>query len=173
MNAQERATRDEAHGDLGGARRRLMSRAIQAPFDADLFERIARLSLRMGDPAEAGRWYATIDSSDADAPRAIAAFLDRVGGSDALALSHVPSIALQRHADSLPPSVRSRFPSWDRARAGRRLAGHERPTPEKHAETWFDWLAPYGCLAAILTFFACAFVGFGFFLYLLKRTFLG
>jgi len=72
--------RDIAAGDLGAARRRLASYIRSVGFSAEMCERIARISVMMRDPAEAGRWYFAIDSSDPEAEGAISVFVESCGG---------------------------------------------------------------------------------------------
>ncbi len=55
MGARERARLDIERGDLGSARRRLMSLAQTKQYPEDVCEEIARLCVRMHDPIEAGR----------------------------------------------------------------------------------------------------------------------
>ncbi|HYF14097.1 MAG TPA: DUF6584 family protein [Phycisphaerales bacterium] len=79
MSAIERAERDEQAGDLGTARMRLMSFVATGDAGPDECERIARLSVRMGDPVEAGRWYFLCDSRDEQAAACIERFIARHG----------------------------------------------------------------------------------------------
>ncbi len=142
-----------------------MSRAAQVPYSPELFERIARLCIRMGDMAEAGRWYAVIASTDEAAPRAIEVFLGRCKGNEWQILSQIPHAAAQVDAANLPAAVRKRFPSWDKARQmhGRCLSP---PLLAVHGPVrkWLGKIAGkiawMGCLAIFVFVLVCTVVGF-------------
>ncbi len=137
-----------------------MSRAAQVPYSPELFERIARLCIRMGDLAEAGRWYAVIASTDEAAPRAIEVFFGRCNGDKRQILSRLP-LALDVDKAQLPAAVRERFPTWTKARKGYiPSATRRRPLKPGHVRGRFQSVAAVGCAAVVVFMLACTVVGF-------------
>jgi hypothetical protein len=65
---------DLARGDLGSARRRLASAVGSGAYDPELLARIAELSVRMGDPVQAGRYWLLTPSTGQEVEAAIEAF---------------------------------------------------------------------------------------------------
>lgn len=114
MGALDRANHDEQQGDLGAARVRLISLAITSPYDPGLYERIARLCCRMGDKAEAGKWYFLCDSADSEGPACIDRFRARHGGDMRAILFALPKSMLAKIARGpLPRAVSERFAALD------------------------------------------------------------
>ncbi|HYE60799.1 MAG TPA: DUF6584 family protein [Phycisphaerales bacterium] len=132
MSALDRAAHDEANGDLASARRRLASylrtlagkggtreplpsqlagveAAAQAAYRPEIIERVARLCLRMGDPAAAGQWYFLIDSSDEHAPASIARFEASRGHNPFQLWIALPPWARNLPLDAYPPAARERI----------------------------------------------------------------
>ncbi|HZW05678.1 MAG TPA: DUF6584 family protein, partial [Phycisphaerales bacterium] len=105
---EDRLAEDERRGDLGTARRRLASLAATRGYDPAVIERVARLSVRMGDWYEAGRWYAIVDSTDAEAPLAIERFQAAAGGPE-VAAWRIPLAEKVRNRADLPLAVRDRL----------------------------------------------------------------
>jgi hypothetical protein len=136
MRAYERAQRDEAAGDLGSARRRLLSVFASVGYSPELCERIARLCIRMGDPQEAGRWYFLCDSGDPEAGPAIERFRASCGGLPLQMVSQLP--AKVRHAP------RDQFPEVVRARLNP-LGDFPRPPGPPREVSLLDELVQYGC----------------------------
>jgi hypothetical protein len=99
----QRAAYDEAKGDLGSARERLAASASATGFPPKTCEAVARLSVRMHDPTEAGRWFLLTACEDDQARKAIEFFLE----------SHkrLPKLVLDRLPKGLIPHLRkSPFP---------------------------------------------------------------
>src|SRR5690606_38053508 len=113
VNALDRAEQDERAGDFGSAKRRLQSYLATVGYSADLCERLARLSLRMGDPVEAGRWYFLADSADPEAAAAIERFVTECGGDGRHLLSRLPAKTRLGALDRYPAEVRARFERFD------------------------------------------------------------
>jgi hypothetical protein len=88
--ALEHAAEDERSGDLGSARRRLMSYVSTQGYDEGIVEQIARICIRMHDLREAGRWYFLCDSKDAEAAEAIERFSASCNGNLRQILSQLP-----------------------------------------------------------------------------------
>jgi hypothetical protein len=135
VNAIERAERDEREGDLGSARQRLRSLVSSKGYSPELCERLARLSMRMGDLAEAGRWYYLCDSSDPRAADAIERFKAACGGKLRQVRSQIPSNIRSAKPEVFPPIVRERL---------QKLPTH--PAPNGMSESapsspWVGWLA--------------------------------
>lgn len=109
MSAIDRANLDEQAGDLGSARRRLMSLASSGEYDPRLCERIARICVKMSDPVEAGRWYFVSDSSDAESPACITKFLEQFKRHPKQVIRQIPSNLRLESVDSYPPAVGERL----------------------------------------------------------------
>ena len=150
MNALDRAKRDEAAGDLGSARRRLVSFVRNQGYDAAACEQIARLSTRMGDPEEAGRWYFVCESSDPESPAAIERFRARHGPQPRQLLLALPRFARYGSRAALPPQVAVRLselgPPFDEP-------------PSKPKADWRDKTFGWGCGLVLLLLGASVVVG--------------
>lgn len=109
MNAIDRAERDAQAGDFGSAKRRLQSRLNTVGYAPELCERLARLSLRMGDPLEAGRWCFLCDSRDPQAPEAIHRFVADCRGDVQSLLYRLPAKTKLDSWDPYPEAVRDRL----------------------------------------------------------------
>ncbi len=109
MNALERAARDAQRGDLGSARRRLRSRIASAGYSPEVCEELARLSLRMSDPFEAGRWYYLCDSSDPESAGAVESFVRACKNNPRQIAAQIPASVRRAAPESLPPAVRRRI----------------------------------------------------------------
>lgn len=148
MSAVDRAREDEERGDLGSARKRLTSYAA-AHFKPEDCERVARLSMRMKDPVEAGRWYFLCDSADAESPDAVRCFLQSCGNQPRHVLS------------ALPRGIRSRN-DWPAGAAGRlRDIGFQPalPLPDAIPPTRFGKVVDWAIVAIGLSLFACTIIG--------------
>lgn len=75
-HAYARAERDIAKGDLGTARNRLASLLTSNGYDAGLLTVLGELSLRMGDPVSAAKYWLLSDREGADAEAKIEAFVE-------------------------------------------------------------------------------------------------
>jgi hypothetical protein len=141
VNALDRAQRDEAAGDLGSARRRLLSFVRNQGFDAAACEQVARLSMRMGDPEEAGRWYFVCESSDPESQAAIERFRARHGPHARQLLLALPRFARYGSRATLPPQVAARLselgPPFDEP-------------PAKPKADWWDQAFGWGCALVVL-----------------------
>ncbi len=141
MNAHERAKQDEAAGDLGSAKRRLVSYVVSARFDPSICETIARLCVRMQDPTEAGRWYILCDSKDNESSDCIERFTASCGGTPGQVLSQIPQGLKLKSLDEYPPVVATRL----HAMGFRGLPKQ----PRAETSTFKDRLATIGCLIVL------------------------
>ncbi|MDX2132166.1 MAG: DUF6584 family protein [Planctomycetota bacterium] len=105
----ERVERDVVAGDLGSARRRLMSRVREAGYSAELCERIARLSCDMRDTREAGRWFFLTACDDPQASAAIAVFVQSCAGVRERVLGQLPRCFATRKPSGLPECAQRRL----------------------------------------------------------------
>ena len=104
-STSERIDADERAGDLGSARLRLESRAASTGYDAETCERIARISVRMQDPVEAGRWYFLCESSDPASQPCIDKFLARHGSRPQAILSALPRALVRAVGNGKGPAI--------------------------------------------------------------------
>lgn len=146
MNALDRAKQDEAEGDLGSAKKRLVSYAVSTRFDPAVCEQIARLCVRMQDPTEAGRWYILCDSKDTESSDCIQRFTASCAGTPKQLLSQLPRGLQLKSLAEFPTVVAERL---------RELGFQEVPKQGKQAHApraVTDRLVELGCLivAAIL-----------------------
>ena len=112
MGARERAKADEAAGDLGSARRRLMSLLDTRGYEPAVCHDIGVLSLGMKDPVEAGRWAFISDA--AQEPRlesCIESFLASCNHDSTVVLSRLPRVFKSVAIEDAPLQVRSRLHS--------------------------------------------------------------
>lgn len=154
MNAIDRAERDERAGDFGSAKRRMQSYLATVGYSPEICERLARLSLRMGDPAEAGRWYFLADSTDPEAAPSIERFTTECSHNGRHILSRLPAKTRLDALDRYPAAVRSRFEHFGLRRVPSDL--HEVP------RTWRTRLAEVGCAAFALAFVVLVALGAGY-----------
>ena len=156
MDALSRAKQDEEAGDLGAARRRLQSVIGSSGYNAGVCEAIARLSLQMGDPLEAGRWYFLCDSDDPGAQECIDRFAAQCGNNADQIVSQLPRLRratkqLEKLA-AFPAAVKHRIdaigispaPQRPRSRGGSKAGGG---------------LMGLGCLLLLIVGVVCAAVG--------------
>lgn len=151
MNALDRAERDEEAGDLGSARRRLMSYVTTVGYSPSLCERIARLCTRMGDPVEAGRWYFLSDSRDPEAGPAVGRFTADCGGDPRAVASRLPAKLRLARVEEYPPGVRARFEGLGL----RGPPGSAVLPPVSRSSI----AGPIGCILGLLFGIACVVVG--------------
>lgn len=108
-NALEMAEADMRSGDYGLARQRLESHIAAKGYDADLMNRLGRISYDMHDPYNAGRHWIVSAAEGPEVDHSIAVFLRRAGthphqiGMQVLRAARLPSFA------EYPPSVRTRI----------------------------------------------------------------
>ena len=156
MGALERAQLDEEAGDLGSARRRLLSVIGSSGFDAEVCEAIARLSVRMGDLTEAGRWYLLCDSSDSRAQECMSRFIASCGGNPAGIAAQLPRLRRATKQvellEALPEVVTRRLKSLNVPV----VAG--RPTSPRESGAG-GGLVAFGCMLALVLAVACAAIG--------------
>jgi hypothetical protein len=141
VRAFKRAKLDEQQGDLGSARARLRSYLSSTGYDPAVCERIARISMKMQDPVEAGRWYFLCDSADADAAPAIERFCAAAGGEPRQIYAQLPAFYRTISRERLPGAVLERLKEI-------------RALPPADARTrpqsgFFDWLIPVGCMTVL------------------------
>ncbi len=159
LSAHTRADADERAGDLGSARSRLASYVVTTDYDPETCERIARLSLRMGDLTEAGRWYFLSDSTDAAADDCIHRFKRRHGFVHQQILSALPrSIVTQVQRGRATSAVSKRLHD-----CGLPPLSERRATQRQHASE--SRLIERGCFAVIVAIIILALIGFGTLVY--------
>lgn len=107
--AIKRAELDLHSGDLGSARRRLQSRIHAGGFDADICRRIARISLDMKDPIEAGRWMFLIPCSDAKELECVDDFIHCCGGTREQVLASLPRCITTLPSERWPAAAAERL----------------------------------------------------------------
>jgi|GEM_PF-3142916 len=165
MSALARAQRDEAAGDLATAGLRLASylrtlagkggqaeplpsarRSALAAYRPDIIEHLARLNLRMGDPAAAGQWYFIIDSADPDAAAAITRFESSRGTNPFQVWTALPPWVRNLPLDTYPPHARERvariMPPFIKDR-------HKRRTKQDRATDKATSILITGCLIIV------------------------
>lgn len=157
MNAIDRANFDERAGDLGSARRRLMSLASSSMYDPRLCEHIARLCVKMSDPVEAGRWYFLSDSSDAESPACITKFLQQFNRHPKQAILQIPTNLRLESVDRYPPVVGERL----RAAEFRGVPRKHKPKRGADGKTWKARLIGAGCLVVAAYLLIALVVGIG------------
>ena len=155
MNAQQRADEDIRRGDFGSARRRLSSAARSLKYSPESCERVARLSVRMNDPVEAGRWYFLCASSDAQADALVDVFVNSCGRDARKVAAALPAKVMQR--------VRARPDQYPHAatrleKLGYRLSQSDKDRANR-GEDGDSLAASLGCLAVIGALLACMIVG--------------
>lgn len=109
MSVFDRVRADEEAGDLGSARKRLAAHAAAANFDPGVCEQIARLSMRMHDPVEAGRWYFLCDSPDLEASAAIDRFIATCAGNCRQTFAQLPGRSRWTSIDDVPAAAARRL----------------------------------------------------------------
>ncbi|NUQ67325.1 MAG: hypothetical protein HUU18_03460 [Phycisphaerales bacterium] len=140
--AIKRAERDLQAGDFGSARRRLLSRIHAGGFDEEVCRRIAKISMDMKDPIEAGRWLFLVPCSEPRELECINDFTRSCGELREQVLACLP-----RCMTTLPPD---RLP----AAAAARLAAC--PTAPKTSSSFKEKIyvgrpwAGLGCMAAVI-----------------------
>jgi hypothetical protein len=144
VSAIERAERDEHAGDLGTARMRLMSFVATGDAGPDECERIARLSVRMGDPVEAGRWYFLCDSRDEQAAACIERFLERHGAQMHLLRSQIPARMARNVLQTGMPAAAAQ-----RLRDAGIVYDNDDETPIDDTWSWSDKAVGVGCLIVV------------------------
>ncbi|MCC6968858.1 MAG: hypothetical protein IT434_01425 [Phycisphaerales bacterium] len=157
MKAEVRAILDEKAGDLGSARRRLMSLASSSTYDPRLCEQIARICVKMSDPKEAGRWYFLSDSDDPESPGCITEFLEQFNRSPKQAIQQIPANLRLESPESYPPVVGARL----RAAEFQGVPRKRKPERGADGKTWKDRAIGAGCLVATAFLLIAIVVGVG------------
>ena len=156
VGALMRAKADAESGDVGSARRRLLSVIGSCGYNAEVCETIARYSATMGDLTEAGRWYFLCDSSDEQAGACMERFVASCGGNPASVIAQFPR--LQRATkqfeklDAFPPAVAQRLASLHVPLAAPRRRRAQRSSISGK-------LLGLGCLLILILGVACAAIG--------------
>lgn len=122
----ERALADVGAGDLGKARRRLQSYIHASGFDGAVCLQIARISLEMKDPREAGRWYFLVSSTDADAECCVAEFIRASGGTQEQVRASLPRGLTTATPSRLPAAAAERLGALPNANRVRKAAAPEK-----------------------------------------------
>jgi len=154
MTLRERIQLDLSRNDLGSARTRLVSAFVNSPYNPALAEEIARLSLQMHNPVEAGRWYFCCDSQDEQSAALIQLFSSKTSSGPKQLLSQLPPKLRTTPLDQLPDAVRQRMNDL-----GSQIAASPSEDPDKP-----DWLFRFfgiGCLLGTLLIIVAAVIGLG------------
>lgn len=103
------AEKDKVEGDYASARRRLLSFASSCHEEA-LYLEIARLSVAMRDPVEAGKWFLLCDCHDPEADACIERFVAHQRGRVTNVVHRLPKqIALRIKMRQAPAHVYARL----------------------------------------------------------------
>ena len=154
MTLHERIQLDLSRGDIGSARTRLISAFVNSPYNPALAEEIARLSVQMHNPAEAGRWYFCCDSQDEQSAALIQLFTSKHSSGPQQVLSQLPLKVRDAPPDQLPIAVRQRMNDLGNQVAASTSEDSNKP----------DWLLRsfgIGCLLGTILIIGAAIVGLG------------
>lgn len=149
----KRAAEDEAHGDLGSARDRLAASAAGTGFPAETCEAVARLSVRMHDPIQAGRWFLLTACDDEEALKAIEFFLDEHDLKPNFVLNRFPKgVISQLRCHPIPRNLQIAFERMGVADLKAALPSKSTP-PSLAANAW-DKTFSAGCFIIALILLA-------------------
>lgn len=154
MTLRERIKLDLSRNDLGSARTRLVSAFVNSPYNPALAEEIARLSLQMHNPVEAGRWYFCCDSQDEQAAALIQLFASKHPSGPKQLLTQLPVKLRTTPPDQLPISVRQRINDL-----GNQIAASPSEDPDK--PDWLLRIFGIGCLLGTILIIVAAVIGLG------------
>ncbi len=156
MDARGRAKQDELDGDLGLARKRLMSLMATSTYDPKLCREIAELSVRMGDLTEAGRWYLmTAEQSTAEQEVLIERYLNQHRRDKQSIINTLPTAFKRLDIETMPDRVRIRLKN-----IGIRKLGVGRKKQKSPVEGSYSQIGPASCLAIAIVLIIALFVGF-------------
>lgn len=158
MGARDKARADREAGDLGSARRRLMSLHDSRGYDPKLCREIGMLSIEMRDLVEAGRWLLMSDlepGSPLDA--AIEAFLASRRHDRVAVLGALPRAFKSAVIEDLPRPVRARL----NAVGVERLRGPTEGQPRRAHSRLGDLVCQLGCSVFAFGLVVCTLIGLG------------
>jgi hypothetical protein len=120
--------------DPAAARRRLASFVGIDGYKPELLARVARLSIDLQEPVQAGRYWLLSDASGPEVDQAIEAFADSCRRTPRLMASELPRFARDWDVEAYPAIVRARI---DKYRLREELANREpqRRPPSKAGMT--------------------------------------
>lgn len=154
MGALDRATEDEARGDLGRARERLGSYLCVRGYDAAVLARLGHLCLKMGDLREAGRYFLTSDAEGTDVEAAIEAFVAQHHAHPRQLWIQLPAFARQE-VERYPPQAGERL-----ERLGIAAVATVRPRDTPVGPPSTGRAAAVGCLVGFLLILGLSILGF-------------
>jgi hypothetical protein len=154
MTLRERIQLDLSRGDIGSARTRLISAFVNSPYNPALAEEIARLSVQMHNPVEAGRWYFCCDSQDEHSAALIQLFASKHSSGPKQLLSQLPVKVRTTPPDQLPTAVRQRMNDL-----GKQVAAS--PPEDSDKPDWLLRSFGIGCLLGTILFIVAAVIGLG------------
>jgi hypothetical protein len=105
MDSISKSNQDIARGDLGSARRRLMSHLATVGYNQEHARRVAELSLQMHDPVEAARWFAVSDPTHPDAAEPLRELLSSCKGEPGRLQAKLPLLDRLSGSEPLPSEV--------------------------------------------------------------------
>jgi len=140
--------KETARVDPAATRRRLAAFIGMEGYKPDLLARVARLSIELKEPVQAGRYWLLSDATGPDVDAAVEAFAASCQRTPRLMVSELPRFARDWHVDAYAPAARSRIEKYGLAVELTR----RRPQKEKRKKpmTAFALLG----LAALLAFAA-------------------
>ena len=109
MSAIERAEQDVERGDYGLARVRLAGYLNSKGYDAEILDRLGRISYEMHDPSEAGRYWLASTAEGPQVEGAVAAFVGRTGSDARVTVSKLPRAVREAPMSALPPIAKDRL----------------------------------------------------------------
>lgn len=144
-SARERAAEDCARGEYGRARQRLASLLASQGYDAELLAELGRICQRMGDTAEAGRYWLVSSAEGPEVDAAAAVFVRLHGARAAQVFSQLPARARKSLA-AYPPAAQARLRAHGLEAF---FAAHlERPPGRTATPAGAEWVG-VGCLATL------------------------
>ena len=140
-------TRPEtAKVDPAATRRRLASFVGAEGYKPDLLARIARLSVELNEPVQAGRYWLLSDAAGPDVDAAIEAFAASCQRTPRLMASELPRFKRDWDVEAYPAIVRQRIAKYGLAEHLARRAPKKRPARSRMT------LIALGLLGALLLF---------------------
>lgn len=155
MTLRERIQLDLSRNDYGSARTRLVSAFVNSSYNPALPEEIARLSLQMHNPVEAGRWYFCCDSQDEQSAALIQLFTSKHASGPRQILSQVPVRLRSTPGSQLPERVRHRLA----ALGHRDIDALAHSAVQENKKDWFAGAVTLGCAAVLLLIVTFTIVG--------------
>jgi hypothetical protein len=103
---------ETARVDPAATRRRLASFIGAEGYKPDLLARVARLSIELKEPAQAGRYWFLSDASGADVDAAVETFVQSCQGLPRLIASELPRFARDWDVEAYAPAAKARIAKY-------------------------------------------------------------